>query len=392
MKFTSGINSILFCLLWVGTAKASDYYVAVATTKPIGQVMRAGERFSFSTGWSAASSLAAGRDAVSVCENAFGDKCMPWNKAPKGQCVALAVASWIYDDAPNTTRSMLLAVSDFSEQAVKERAIAACSSQIYTGKPEGTVLAAKCTPQTYLCASHITSDMVAERLESVAREPNAVRRPGTFENDSSGPSASSPNTAGRFDASRRDGSGAAAREQAGATSSSSRQGSNSRPANGRSQYPAANRSQSGVLGSAPGSAGEILTDLETGETVPINQCIQARITNGLRLNRDQDYWLWNWVFENRCDENLRVVRNSRSSTGDSWLGSVGRVKAGGRQRDYARWSIEDAQKEGLPSQPPNPLVVWCVYQGTNIERCYGENGYPPSNRGRGSMANWNELG
>ena len=123
------------------------------------------------------------------------------------------------------------------------------------------------------------------------------------------------------------------------------------------------------------------------QRVPINECIDARITQGAQIITSERYWEWRFEFTNTRTRDLRVMWHRRSVSDDGWsVGSATTIRPGETYGERGLWSRRDARQRGYADRPPAPLVVWCVGQGFGSGRCYGQNAY------RRSSANWNPLG
>ena len=89
-----------------------------------------------------------------------------------------------------------------------------------------------------------------------------------------------------------------------------------------------------------------------------------------------DWRRWEWDFVNSCGESVRVRWFTRSPTIE-WSGYAWTLDVGERERRSGQWS--------QPSNPPNPITVWCAWVGTNSDPCHRENDY------RTNPANWREI-
>lgn len=133
----------------------------------------------------------------------------------------------------------------------------------------------------------------------------------------------------------------------------------------------------------------LATAPQAQQRVPINECIDARITQGPQITSSERYWEWEYEFTNNCNRDLEVYWHGRftSQKGDGWdSGSLSTVRAGATERSRGLWSRRQARQRGYVDHPPAPLVVWCVAKAFADGQCGGRNAY------RRSPANWNPLG
>ena len=123
------------------------------------------------------------------------------------------------------------------------------------------------------------------------------------------------------------------------------------------------------------------------QRVHINECIEARITQGPQITRSENYWDWKYEFTNICTTELGIRWHERFVSDDGWhAGSATTVRPGETKRSSGLWNRDRARQRGYADRPPEPLVIWCVYRLDKIDRCYRQNDYDRS------PANWNQLG
>ena len=89
-----------------------------------------------------------------------------------------------------------------------------------------------------------------------------------------------------------------------------------------------------------------------------------------------DWREWRWDFVNHCGEYVNVHWYTRHSTIE-WSGHAWGIDVGERDNRWGLWS--------QPSDPPNPITVWCAWVGTSIDPCYRENDYITN------PTNWREM-
>jgi len=123
------------------------------------------------------------------------------------------------------------------------------------------------------------------------------------------------------------------------------------------------------------------------QRVPINECIDARITQGPQITVSEKYWVWRYEFTNICTAELQVTWYERFVSDDGWGGGgATTIRPGETDSWRGLWSRDEARQRGYADRPPAPFVVWCVAQSGDLGRCYGQNDY------KRSLANWNPLG
>ena len=155
-------GTTLMGLFFSNVALADDYYVAIATTTRVGQVLPVGVKVGYTVDWSDVSLSDARRRAERRCLKAYGTKCTSTTVSNRGDCVALIMGSWIDDFAPGTTQSRNFETTGPDKEQVGNRAFADCKDRIHLRKRPGTVLNWQCRPQTRMCPSNVTPEVRAE--------------------------------------------------------------------------------------------------------------------------------------------------------------------------------------------------------------------------------------
>lgn len=105
------------------------------------------------------------------------------------------------------------------------------------------------------------------------------------------------------------------------------------------------------------------------QQVPINECIDARITQEPQITRSERFWEWEYEFTNNCNTELGIRWHERFVSDDGWhAGSATTVRPGETDRNFGLWNRDRARQRGYSDRPPGPFVIWYVDRTTILQQ------------------------
>ena len=171
-----------------GSAKENEteYYVAVAATATPFSTFPSGTQWHTGVGWHTESGHDAGNEARAACSNAAGGaSCYHFFPSLKGGCVALALGAW-RDQGKPMSFQFGSGTTTLGRALAEEKALSRCKSNIFGGKPEGTVQEWQCETKVSFCSTDVAQgspetpnfDTTVEQ-PTVSGTPPGQRAPGT---------------------------------------------------------------------------------------------------------------------------------------------------------------------------------------------------------------------